>query len=38
GRVMRGEASPAEIAASSEQYDNHYVDSPAWKAALEAAK
>ncbi|WP_327354722.1 cupin domain-containing protein [Streptomyces sp. NBC_01304] len=37
GRVMRGEASPAEIAASSEQYDNHYVDSPVWKAALEAA-
>ncbi|MEV8098897.1 cupin domain-containing protein [Kitasatospora sp. NPDC085879] len=35
GRVMRGEADPAEIAASSEQYDNHYVDSPVWRAALE---
>ncbi|MBW5424472.1 cupin domain-containing protein [Streptomyces sp. BG9H] len=38
GRVMRGEASPQEIKDSSEQYDNHYVDSPAWRAALEAAK
>ncbi|MFF8644936.1 cupin domain-containing protein [Streptomyces sp. NPDC015345] len=37
GRVMRGEASPQEIKDSSEQYDNHYVDSPAWRAALEAA-
>ncbi|WP_431683814.1 cupin domain-containing protein [Kitasatospora sp. KL5] len=35
GRVMRGEADPAEIAASSEQFDNHYVDSPVWRAALE---
>ncbi|MEV7179696.1 cupin domain-containing protein [Kitasatospora sp. NPDC093679] len=35
GRVMRGEADPAEIAASSERYDNHYVDSPVWRAALE---
>ncbi|QEV18868.1 cupin domain-containing protein [Streptomyces alboniger] len=38
GRVMRGEASPQEIKDSSEQYDNHYVDSPTWRAALEAAK
>lgn len=38
GRVMRGEASPQEIKDSSEQYDNHYVDSPAWRAALDAAK
>jgi quercetin dioxygenase-like cupin family protein len=37
GRVLRGEASPQEIKDSSEQYDNHYVDSPAWRAALEAA-
>ncbi|WP_406204189.1 cupin domain-containing protein [Kitasatospora sp. NBC_01560] len=36
-RVMRGEASPQEIKDSSEQYDNHYVDSPVWRAALEAA-
>lgn len=36
GRVTRGEADPKEIAASAEQYDNHYVDSPVWRAALEA--
>ncbi|MDT0400653.1 MULTISPECIES: cupin domain-containing protein [Streptomyces] len=35
GRVMRGEADPKEIAESSERFDNHYVDSPAWRAALE---
>ncbi|UFQ16604.1 MULTISPECIES: cupin domain-containing protein [Streptomyces] len=38
GRVMRGEASPQEIKDSSEQYDNHYVDSPAWRAALETGQ
>ncbi|MGA4849775.1 cupin domain-containing protein [Streptomyces sp. G5(2025)] len=38
GRVMRGEASPQEIKDSSERYDNHYVDSPAWRAALEAGQ
>ncbi|MFF2952043.1 cupin domain-containing protein [Kitasatospora sp. NPDC057965] len=37
GRVMRGEASPQEIKDSSERYDNHYVDSPLWRATLEAA-
>ncbi|MCX5200366.1 cupin domain-containing protein [Streptomyces sp. NBC_00237] len=37
-RVVRGEASPDEIKNSSELYDNHYVDSPVWRAALEAAK
>ncbi|WP_028813280.1 cupin domain-containing protein [Streptomyces flavidovirens] len=37
GRVMRGEASPQEIKESSEHFDNHYVDSPQWRAALEAA-
>ncbi|WP_434587482.1 cupin domain-containing protein [Streptomyces sp. A5-4] len=37
GRVMRGEASPQEIKDSSERFDNHYVDSPVWRAALEAA-
>lgn len=31
-RVYRGEADPAEIAASGERYDNHYVDSPVWRA------
>ncbi|PJN05163.1 cupin [Streptomyces sp. CB01201] len=35
GRVMRGEADPKEIAESAERFDNHYVDSPAWRAALE---
>ncbi|MEE1751563.1 cupin domain-containing protein [Streptomyces sp. SP18CS02] len=38
GRVMRGEASPQEIKASSEQFDNHYVDSPVWRTALEATR
>ncbi|MFJ9417214.1 cupin domain-containing protein [Streptomyces sp. NPDC101227] len=33
-RVMRGEASPEEIKASSERFDNHYVDSPVWNAEL----
>lgn len=30
-RVYRGEADPAEIAASGQRYDNHYVDSPLWR-------
>ncbi|MFH8383937.1 cupin domain-containing protein [Kitasatospora sp. NPDC018058] len=34
GGVMRGESDPGEIAASAERFDNHYVDSPAWRAAL----
>ncbi|MFB7912050.1 cupin domain-containing protein [Kitasatospora sp. NPDC056076] len=34
GTVMRGEADPGAIAASAERFDNHYVDSPAWRAAL----
>lgn len=38
GRVMRGEADFQEIKDSSEQYDNHYVDSPAWDAVLKAAE
>lgn len=33
GRVMRGEADPKEIAESAERFDNHYVDSPVWRAA-----
>jgi mannose-6-phosphate isomerase-like protein (cupin superfamily) len=32
-RVARGEADPKEIAESSQRYDNHYVDSPTWRAA-----
>ncbi|MBV6696892.1 cupin domain-containing protein [Kitasatospora aureofaciens] len=35
GRVTRGEADPSELAATSERFDNHYVDSPVWRAALE---
>lgn len=34
-RVYRGEATVQEIRDSSEHYDNHYVDSPAWRAELE---
>lgn len=33
-RVYRGEATVQEIRDSSEQYDNHYVDSPVWAQAL----
>lgn len=32
-RVAAGEAAPAEIAASGDRFDNHYVDSPAWRKA-----
>ncbi|MFD6281132.1 cupin domain-containing protein [Streptomyces sp. NPDC060209] len=37
GRVMRGEADPKEIAESAERFDNHYVESAVWRAALEAS-
>ncbi|GHJ43575.1 cupin [Catellatospora sp. TT07R-123] len=37
GRVMRGEADAKEIAESADRFDNHYVDSPVWRAALQAA-
>jgi quercetin dioxygenase-like cupin family protein len=37
-RVNRSEADPAEIQASQERFDNHYVDSPAWQAARAAAE
>jgi mannose-6-phosphate isomerase-like protein (cupin superfamily) len=30
-RVYQGEASPQEIGATSEQFDNHYFDSPIWR-------
>ncbi|WP_063059006.1 cupin domain-containing protein [Nocardia sienata] len=33
-RVYRGEASVEEIGASSQRYDNHYVDSPVWRNEL----
>jgi len=31
-RVNHGEATVADIAASGPEFDNHYVDSPAWNA------
>ncbi|MFH8799347.1 cupin domain-containing protein [Streptomyces sp. NPDC017936] len=34
-RVHRGEASVREIRDSSELYDNHYVESPVWRAELD---
>lgn len=37
GRVMRGEADPKEIAGSAEKFDNHYVESAVWRAALDAS-
>jgi mannose-6-phosphate isomerase-like protein (cupin superfamily) len=30
--VYRGETNPAELASTSNLYDNHYVESPAWTA------
>jgi quercetin dioxygenase-like cupin family protein len=30
--VYRGETAPAELAKTSDLYDNHYVESPAWQA------
>ncbi|GAB2633260.1 cupin domain-containing protein [Kribbella swartbergensis] len=29
--VYRGETAPAELAKTSDLYDNHYVDSPTWQ-------
>ncbi|WP_250293270.1 cupin domain-containing protein [Streptomyces atroolivaceus] len=37
GRVMRGEADPQEMAESAQRFDNHYVESAVWRAALEAS-
>lgn len=37
GRVMREEADPKEIAESAERFDNHYVESAVWRAALGAS-
>ncbi|GCE00519.1 cupin domain-containing protein [Embleya hyalina] len=33
-RVHRGEADFAELRATSERFDNHYVDSPVWREAI----
>ena len=35
-RIRRGEASPAEILASQDRFDNHFVDSETWRAARAA--
>ena len=32
-RVRRGEASPSEILATQERFDNHFIESAAWAAA-----
>ncbi|MFE4693905.1 cupin domain-containing protein [Streptomyces sp. NPDC056749] len=37
GRVMRGEADPKEVAESADKFDNHYVESAVWRAALDSA-
>jgi hypothetical protein len=37
GRVLRGEADPAEVLATQERFDNHFVDSPVWRARLRPA-
>lgn len=36
-QVYRGEATVADIQASSERFDNHYVESPVWRSALSDA-
>jgi quercetin dioxygenase-like cupin family protein len=35
-RIRRGEASPAEILATQDRFDNHFVDSEPWRAARAA--
>ncbi|MDE1671914.1 cupin domain-containing protein [Nocardia gipuzkoensis] len=32
-RIRKGEASPLEILANQERFDNHFVDSPIWRQA-----
>ncbi|WP_331766530.1 cupin domain-containing protein [Embleya sp. NBC_00896] len=36
-RVHKGEADIAELRATSERFDNHYVDSPVWRRTLTGA-
>ena len=33
-RIRRGEASPAEVLATAERFDNHFVDNPVWRQEL----
>ncbi len=35
-RIVRGLADPAEILATQERFDNHFVDSPVWRQAQRA--
>lgn len=37
GQVTRGEEPPSRLAETSGRFDNHYVDSPVWRATLEAS-
>lgn len=30
-RVQRGQASPREILATQDRFDNHFLDSPIWR-------
>lgn len=36
-RISRGEATLAELLASQDLYDNHFLESPVWRAARESA-
>ena len=33
-RIRRGAASPAEVLATAERFDNHFVDNPVWRQEL----
>ncbi|HEY3560693.1 MAG TPA: cupin domain-containing protein [Kribbella sp.] len=33
-RIRRGEASPAEVLATADRFDNHFVDNPIWRQEL----
>jgi quercetin dioxygenase-like cupin family protein len=37
-RVIRGQADPAEILATQDRFDNHFVDSPVWREARGTAR
>jgi hypothetical protein len=32
-RIMKGQASPEEIFTTQDRFDNHFVESPAWREA-----
>jgi quercetin dioxygenase-like cupin family protein len=33
-RIRRGESSPAEVLATADRFDNHFVDNPTWRQEL----